>query len=126
VRDGLHLKTYRRRSKAASVGGLFVQVRIIKGQLEPVTRFGNTDDHAQKSLPSSDAAEDPSVSKPQQVVDLALSPAVILGRERIDAGIYADVANEQLRALDHVRDVVHRSLTETACVRHRPLHKAGI
>jgi hypothetical protein len=37
--------------------------------------------------------ECPPVSKPQKVVDLALSPAMILGCERIDASIDADVAN---------------------------------
>jgi hypothetical protein len=35
----------------------------------------------------------PPTSKPQKVVDLALSPAMILGRERIDASIDADVTN---------------------------------
>jgi hypothetical protein len=45
----------------------------------------------------------PPVPKSQKIVDLALSPAVILGCERIDAGIDADVANKQLRALDKVR-----------------------
>jgi len=35
----------------------------------------------------------PPTSKPQKVVDLALSPAMILARERIDASIDADVTN---------------------------------
>jgi hypothetical protein len=38
--------------------------------------------------------ECPLVSKPQKIVDLALSPAMILGRERIDASIDADIANK--------------------------------
>jgi hypothetical protein len=34
------------------------------------------------------------VPKSQKIIDLALSPAVILGGERIDAGVDADVANK--------------------------------
>jgi hypothetical protein len=60
------------------------------------------------------------MSKPQQVVDLALSPAMILGRKRIDASIDADVANKELRALDKVGDLIHASSVETICGgRHR-------
>jgi hypothetical protein len=46
---------------------------------------------------------------------------MILGCKRIDAGIYADVANEKLWALDEVRYLVNGSLAETACGNcHRP------
>jgi hypothetical protein len=57
----------------------------------------------------------PPVSKPQQIVDLALSPALILGRQRIDASIDANVANQELRALDKVRDLIDGSPAETTC-----------
>jgi hypothetical protein len=40
---------------------------------------------------------------------------MILGRERIDASIDADVANEELRALDKVRYLINGSPTETTC-----------
>jgi hypothetical protein len=64
--------------------------------------------------------ERPPVSKPQKIVDLALSPAMILGRERIDASIDADVANKQLRALDEVRYLINGSSAETTFgSRHR-------
>jgi hypothetical protein len=46
---------------------------------------------------------------------LALSPATILGRERINAGIDADVANKKLRALDKVRYLINGSPAETTC-----------
>jgi hypothetical protein len=55
------------------------------------------------------------VPKPQKVVDLAFPPAMILRRERIDAGIDADVANIKLRTLDKVRDLVSGSTAEAAC-----------
>ena len=51
----------------------------------------------------------PSVPKSQKIVDLALSPAMILGRERIDAGIDTDVANKELRTLDQVRYLLNGS-----------------
>jgi hypothetical protein len=57
----------------------------------------------------------PPVSQPQKIVDLALSPAMILGRQRIDASIHADVANQELRALDKVRHLINGSPTETTC-----------
>ena len=38
--------------------------------------------------------ECPPVPKSQKIINLALSPAVILGRARIDAGIDADVENQ--------------------------------
>jgi hypothetical protein len=44
---------------------------------------------------------------------LALSPAVILGCERIDAGIDADVTNKAIRALDKVSYLIDGSLAET-------------
>jgi hypothetical protein len=65
----------------------------------------------------------PPASKPQKIVDLALSPAVILGRERVDASIDADVANKELRALDKVRYLINGSSAETtcgSCHRHAP------
>jgi hypothetical protein len=55
------------------------------------------------------------VSKPQKIIDLALSPAMILDRERIDASIDADVANKELRALDKVRNLINGSSAETTC-----------
>jgi hypothetical protein len=55
------------------------------------------------------------VSKPQKIVDLALSPAMILGCERIDASIDADVANKELRALDKVRYLIKGSSAEATC-----------
>jgi hypothetical protein len=57
----------------------------------------------------------PPISKPQKTVDLALSPDMILGRERIDASIDADVAYQELRALDKVRDLSSGSPAETTC-----------
>ena len=56
-----------------------------------------------------------SVSKPQKIFDLTLSPTLILGRERIDTSIDADVANEELGPLDKVRYLVNGSSTETTC-----------
>jgi hypothetical protein len=40
---------------------------------------------------------------------------MILGRERIDAGIDADVTNKEFRALDKVRYLINGSPTETTC-----------
>jgi hypothetical protein len=40
---------------------------------------------------------------------------MILGRERIDASIDADVAYQELRALDKVRDLSSGAPTETTC-----------
>jgi hypothetical protein len=65
--------------------------------------------------------ECPPVSKSQKIVNLALSPAMILSRERIDAGIDADVTNKEIRALDKVSYLVNSSPAETtfgSC--HRP------
>jgi hypothetical protein len=59
--------------------------------------------------------ERPPVPKSQKIVDLALSPAMILGRERINAGIDADVTNKKLRALDKVRYLTNGSPAETTC-----------
>jgi hypothetical protein len=64
-----------------------------------------------------------SASKPQKIVDLALSPAVILGRKRIDASIDADVANQEFRALDKVRYLINGSPAKTtrgSCHRRAP------
>ena len=57
----------------------------------------------------------PPTSKSQKVVDLALSPAMILGRERIDASIDTDVTNQELGALDKVRYLINGSPAETTC-----------
>jgi hypothetical protein len=47
-------------------------------------------------------------------------PARIPGCERIDASINANVANEEIRALDKVRYLINRSPTETTSIRcHR-------
>jgi hypothetical protein len=59
--------------------------------------------------------ERPSISRPQKVVDLALSPAMILSRKRIDARIDADVAKKELRALDKVDHLINGSPPETTC-----------
>jgi hypothetical protein len=40
---------------------------------------------------------------------------MILGRERINAGIDADVANKKLRALDKMRHLINGSPAETTC-----------
>jgi hypothetical protein len=48
---------------------------------------------------------------------------MILGRERIDASIDADVANKELRALDKVCDLIDGSPAETTgggCHRRAP------
>jgi hypothetical protein len=55
------------------------------------------------------------VPKSQKIIDLSLSPAVILGRERIDAGIDADVANKQIRTLDKMSYLINSSPAETTC-----------
>jgi hypothetical protein len=66
--------------------------------------------------------ECPSVPKSQKIVDLALSPAMILDRECIDAGIDANIANKEIGTLDKVRYLVTGSLAETTCgIRHRTL-----
>jgi hypothetical protein len=57
----------------------------------------------------------PPVPKSQKIVNLALSPAMILSRERIDAGIDADVANKEIRTLDKVSNLVDSSPAETTC-----------
>ena len=57
----------------------------------------------------------PSVPKPQKIVDLTLSPAMIFSCERINAGIDADVANKEIRTLDKMRYLVIGSLAETTC-----------
>ena len=59
--------------------------------------------------------ECPPVPKSQKIINLALSPAVILGRERIDAGIDADVTNKEIRALDKVSYLINSSPAETTC-----------
>ena len=59
--------------------------------------------------------ECPPVPKSQKIINLALSPAVILGRERIDAGIDADVTNKEIRALDEVSYLINSSPAETTC-----------
>jgi hypothetical protein len=38
---------------------------------------------------------------------------MILGRERIDAGIDADVTNKEMRPLDKVSDLINSSPAET-------------
>jgi hypothetical protein len=57
--------------------------------------------------------ERPSVSQSHQIVDLAFTPAVILDRERIDARIDADIANEEIGTLDQMCHLVFASLAET-------------
>jgi hypothetical protein len=65
--------------------------------------------------------ECPPVPKSQKIINLALSPAVILGRERIDAGIDTDVTNKEIRALDKVGHLINSSPAETTCGScHRP------
>jgi hypothetical protein len=45
---------------------------------------------------------------------------MILGSERIDAGVHTDVANEKLWTLNKVRYLINGPLAETAYgVRHR-------
>jgi hypothetical protein len=60
----------------------------------------------------------PPVPKSQKVIDLALSPACVLGCKGIDAGIDADVADKKLWALNQVRYLVFGPFAETTC-RHR-------
>jgi hypothetical protein len=65
------------------------------------------------------------VPKPQKIVDLSFSPAMILGRERIDASIDADIANTEIRTLDKVRYLINGSSAETtfgSCHRRAPSH----
>jgi len=78
-----------------------------KNELEELARRARQLRHSLRScLP---------VPKPQKVVDLAFPPAMILRRERIDAGIDADVANKKLRTLDKVRYLISGSTAEAAC-----------
>jgi hypothetical protein len=51
----------------------------------------------------------------QEIVDLPLSPTLVLGRERVDAGIDTDVANEKRRALDKMRYLIHGAFAEATC-----------
>ena len=57
--------------------------------------------------------ECPPVPKSQEIINLALSPTVILGRERIDAGIDADLTNREIRTLDKVSYLINSSPAET-------------
>jgi hypothetical protein len=60
------------------------------------------------------------VPKSQKIINLALSPAMILRRERIDAGIDADVTDKEFRAFDEVSYLINSSTAETTYVsRHR-------
>jgi hypothetical protein len=54
------------------------------------------------------------VPEPHQVIDLPLPPTVVLDRERIDAGIDANVADEEIGALYQVCDLIRASLAEAA------------
>jgi hypothetical protein len=45
---------------------------------------------------------------------------MILSRERIDAGIDADVTNKEIRALDKVSYLVNSSPAETTCGSYHP------
>ena len=54
------------------------------------------------------------VTKSQKIVNLALSPAMILSRERIDAGIDANVTNKEIRALDEVSYLINNSPAENS------------
>jgi hypothetical protein len=56
-----------------------------------------------------------SVPEPQKIVDLALSPAMILDREGIDTGIDANIANKEIRALDKMGHLIFTPFTEAAC-----------
>src|SRR5581483_4686706 len=61
------------------------------------------------------------VPEPHRIIDLALAPAVVLDRERVDAGIHADVANEEIGTLSQVSDRVLATIAETTCTNwHRP------
>jgi hypothetical protein len=57
----------------------------------------------------------PPVPKPHKVVNLALSPTVILGRKRIDAGIDTNIANKEIRALDKMSYLIKSSPAEATC-----------
>ena len=54
-------------------------------------------------------------SNPKKIVDLALSPAMILGCESVDASIDADIANKELRALDKVCYLINGPPAEGTC-----------
>src|SRR5882724_872597 len=56
--------------------------------------------------------ECPAAPESQQIVDLALSPAVILDGEGIYAGIYANVANKEIRSLDKMGDLIFTPFAE--------------
>jgi hypothetical protein len=58
--------------------------------------------------------ECPPVTKSQKIINLALSPAMVLGRERIDAGIDANVTNKEIRALDEVSYLINNSPAENS------------
>ena len=61
------------------------------------------------------------VPKSQKIVNLALSPAMVLSRERIDTGVDADVTNKKVRALDKMGYLINISPAETTFVSwHRP------
>jgi hypothetical protein len=65
--------------------------------------------------------ECPPLTKSQKIINLALSPAMVLGRERVDACIDANVTNKEFRALDEVSYLINISSAETAFVScHRP------
>ena len=71
----------------------------------------------------------PSVPKSKEIIYLALSPAVVLSRERIDTGIDADVANKEIRALDEVGYLINISPAETTfvnCHLSRSVAAAGV
>jgi hypothetical protein len=53
------------------------------------------------------------VPKSQKIVNLALSPAMILIRDRLDVGIDADVTNKKFRALDKVSYLINTPPAET-------------
>jgi len=55
------------------------------------------------------------VPKSQKIVNLALSPAMILSRERIDAGIDTDVTDKEIGALYKVSYLIDSSPAETTC-----------
>jgi hypothetical protein len=64
-----------------------------------------------------------SVPKSQKIINLALSPAMVLSRERIDTGIDADVTNKEIGALDKVGYLINISPAETtfvSCHRRAP------
>jgi hypothetical protein len=62
-------------------------------------------------------SERPPIPETQKIVDLPLTPAMILGSERIDTSIDADVANKEIRTLNKVGYLINRSPAETTCTR---------